>query len=66
MRRTIVLLLALMGAVGVFSSALTGCGSDPVTTTTALDFDAPLVSGGRLDFRTLSGSAVALWFWAPG
>ncbi len=66
MRRTIVLLFALMGVVGVLSSALAGCGSDPIAPATALDFDAPLVSGGRLDFRTLSGSAVALWFWAPG
>ncbi|MFM2076479.1 MAG: hypothetical protein RJA49_369 [Actinomycetota bacterium] len=31
----------------------------------ALRFDAPLVGGGSLDFRSLAGTTVALWFWAP-
>jgi hypothetical protein len=31
----------------------------------ALDFDAPLVGGGRFDARTFAGRPLALWFWAP-
>ena len=62
MRRIALLLLAAATAIGVVAS----CGSDPVADSTALQFEAPLVGGGRVDFRSLSGEAVALWFWAPG
>ena len=31
----------------------------------ALQFSAPLVGGGTIDFRQFAGQAVALWFWAP-
>jgi len=31
----------------------------------ALQFSAPLVGGGELDLRSLAGTTVALWFWAP-
>ena len=31
----------------------------------ALDFDAPLVGGGRFDARQQVGRPLALWFWAP-
>ena len=31
----------------------------------ALQFTAPLVGGGSLDFTQYSGRTVALWFWAP-
>jgi hypothetical protein len=60
--RRIALLLAAVLSVG----SLAACGRDPVADTTALQFEAPLVGGGRVDFRSLSGEAVALWFWAPG
>jgi len=55
-------LLAAAAAIGVVAS----CGSDPVADSTALQFEAPLVGGGSIDFRSLSGQTVALWFWAPG
>ena len=38
---------------------------DPASAPDALRFEAPLVGGGNLDFRSLSGTTVALWFWAP-
>jgi hypothetical protein len=31
----------------------------------ALQFSAPLVGGGAIDFSQFAGQAVALWFWAP-
>jgi len=31
----------------------------------ALQFDAPLVGGGRLDVTTLAGKPTVFWFWAP-
>jgi hypothetical protein len=31
----------------------------------ALDFEAPLVGGGRFDARAAAGRPLALWFWAP-
>jgi hypothetical protein len=31
----------------------------------ALQFDAPLVGGGRFDARQQAGLPLALWFWAP-
>ena len=31
----------------------------------ALQFAAPLVGGGSLDFSQYAGTTVALWFWAP-
>lgn len=31
----------------------------------ALQFTAPLVGGGSLDFTQYAGTTVALWFWAP-
>jgi hypothetical protein len=30
-----------------------------------LQFEAPVVGGGQLDFRSFAGDTVALWFWAP-
>lgn len=51
-------------AGGVVPATVTGTG-DPTTAPTALDFEAPLIGGGNLDFRTLSNTTVALWFWAP-
>lgn len=60
-------MLLVVMAVGLPATALVAsCGKDPVVDAAALQFEAPLVGGGRLDFRTLSGNAVALWFWAPG
>jgi hypothetical protein len=34
-------------------------------TPAALQFSAPLVGGGTIDFSQFAGQAVALWFWAP-
>jgi len=31
----------------------------------ALQFSAPLVGGGTMDFTQFAGQTVALWFWAP-
>ena len=31
----------------------------------ALQFTAPAVGGGEIDFTRFAGRAVALWFWAP-
>jgi hypothetical protein len=43
------------------TAADTGTGNAPE----ALQFTAPMVDGSRLDFRSLAGTTVALWFWAP-
>ena len=51
-------------AGGVVAATVAGTG-DPATAPSALAFEAPLVGGGSLDFRTLNGTTVALWFWAP-
>lgn len=31
----------------------------------ALQFTAPMVGGGEIDFTRYAGQTVALWFWAP-
>ncbi|MEQ1702282.1 MAG: hypothetical protein ABMA25_19395 [Ilumatobacteraceae bacterium] len=31
----------------------------------ALQFSAPAVGGGEIDFTRYAGRAVVLWFWAP-
>jgi hypothetical protein len=62
----------------VFSAAvLTACGSTTSGATAtsaagtapsapfALQFSADVVGGGQLDFRSLAGKTLALWFWAP-
>jgi hypothetical protein len=43
---------------------------EPATTAAAeapeaLQFSAPLVGGGDIDFTQFAGRTVALWFWAP-
>lgn len=40
-------------------------GADTAEAAGALQFSAPLVGGGELDFRQFAGTTVALWFWAP-
>lgn len=40
-------------------------GADTTEAAGALQFSAPLVGGGELDFRQFAGTTVALWFWAP-
>ena len=46
------------------ATAPSGTG-DAASAPDALRFEAPLVGGGNLDFRSLAGTTVALWFWAP-
>lgn len=60
------MLLVVLGVALPAAALVTSCGKDPAVDAAALQFEAPLVGGGRLDFRTLSGNTVALWFWAPG
>ena len=31
----------------------------------ALQFAAPMVGGGEIDFTQYAGQTVAMWFWAP-
>jgi hypothetical protein len=31
----------------------------------ALQFAAPMVGGGEIDFTQYAGQTIALWFWAP-
>lgn len=50
--------------------AATGAGSDTTAPPAAaapeaLQFAAPLVGGGTIDFTQFAGKTVALWFWAP-
>jgi predicted small lipoprotein YifL len=48
------------------SSSTDGVGEPAVPETPeALQFSAPTVDGGELDFRGFAGETVALWFWAP-
>lgn len=72
--RIAVVALAIMGA-------LTACGNDRGSTDTsglapsvvigsatapsALQFSAPSVGGGAIDFTQFAGKPVVLWFWAP-
>ncbi len=53
------------GATGSAQSAPTGTAPETTAATSALDFTAPTIDGGRFDASTLSGTAVVLWFWAP-
>ena len=39
--------------------------ADTAEAAEVLQFVAPLVGGGELDFRQFAGATVALWFWAP-
>lgn len=73
-RRLIALALVggLLAACGTDrSSAQPGDTSGPVGTAAttgvpeSLQFSAPLVGGGSVDFSRFSGQTVALWFWAP-
>lgn len=73
--------VAAAALVALATSMLGACGSDPQdgaagpansagtnsqgSSAQALAFEAPLVGGGNLDFRTLTDTTVALWFWAP-
>jgi len=69
-------LVALSGAMVFVVAACGGDGSSdsassvaaPVATATAQDVDAALVPTARgedLDFNSLRGQDVLLWFWAP-
>ncbi len=49
----------------VASEAPHPAGTDTAGVAEALQFSAPLVGGGELDFRQFTGTTVALWFWAP-
>lgn len=73
-RRLIALALvgALLAACGTDrGSVQSGETSQPAGTAAnagvpeSLQFSAPLVGGGSVDFTRFSGQTVALWFWAP-
>lgn len=49
----------------VASKAADPEGTDTAGAAEVLQFSAPLVGGGELDFRQFAGTTVALWFWAP-
>ena len=78
MRRTVMVLVvagALLAGCGddMGSSGAPGTGAPQPGDTAqpaseapeALQFAAPLVGGGSLDFSQYAGTTVALWFWAP-
>ena len=63
-------------AVALAGLLLAACADDPVddasvspsvaaATPAALQFAAPMVGGGSIDFTQYAGRTVALWFWAP-
>ncbi len=63
-------------AVALAGLLLAACGDDSVgdasvrpsvaaASPAALQFEAPMVGGGSLDFAQYAGQTVALWFWAP-
>ncbi|MGB8862346.1 MAG: hypothetical protein WCC60_24030 [Ilumatobacteraceae bacterium] len=67
---------AQTGATAQPNSSAAADGSDAATTapTTALpdpgappalQFAAPLVGGGSIDFTQYAGRTLVLWFWAP-
>ena len=75
MRRRFLFAAAMALAVAGCSS---GSGQDSMATPSsvtvtqlpagvpgALQFDAPLLGGGRFDARQQAGRPLALWFWAP-
>ncbi len=74
---TVLLLAACGGATaestvpdGGATTEVASKAPEPADTNTAeaaevLQFIAPLVGGGELDFRQFAGTTVALWFWAP-
>ncbi|MBI4882443.1 MAG: hypothetical protein HY826_00145 [Actinobacteria bacterium] len=64
--------LALLAAVSACADA--GATQERPSTTispgsaaapAALQFSAPSVGGGTIDFTQFAGQTVALWFWAP-
>ena len=75
MRRRFLFAAAMaLAAVGCSSGSAQDSTATPASVTAtelsadvpaALQFDAPLVGGGRFDARQQSGRPLALWFWAP-
>ena len=64
----VVLIAAACGGSGDPSAALPATTDDAVTSdqpTTAEVVLVPTASGGELDFNSLRGQDVLLWFWAP-
>ncbi|MDW3178651.1 MAG: hypothetical protein R8J94_14770 [Acidimicrobiia bacterium] len=53
--------LALLPLAFVFLAAACGTGDDE----TAIALSATTASGGQIDFNSLEGNDVVLWFWAP-
>ena len=54
-------LSACGGAGGAVDTAATNTAAAPA----ALQFSAPSVGGGAIDFTQFAGKPVVLWFWAP-
>ena len=75
MRRRFVFAVAMaLAVVGCSSGSAQDSTATPSSVTAtqesaavpaALQFDAPLVGGGRFDARQQAGRPLALWFWAP-
>jgi hypothetical protein len=73
-RRSLVAAAMTLAVVGCTSGSAQDTTATPSSVTAtqlsaavpaALQFDAPLVGGGRFDARQQAGRPLALWFWAP-
>jgi len=47
------------------STAAPAASAPAASAPEALQFAAPLVGGGTIDFTKYAGKTVAIWFWAP-
>jgi len=54
-------LFALIAAFSMFAASCGGSGAAP----TQIALIADTVSGGQINFGSLEGQDVVLWFWAP-
>ena len=74
MRRSLLLAVlagSLLTACGSAGSTPSDAGGSPgesgvvALVPAALQFSAPKVGGGTIDFAQYAGRPVVLWFWAP-
>jgi hypothetical protein len=57
-------LLSFLGGCGATSAPSKSTAPD-ADAPAALQFSAPSVGGGIIDFTQFAGKTVVLWFWAP-
>ena len=62
---TLASVLVACGDSGNTTSAPPSSATPTLDAPAALQFSAPSVGGGTIDFTQFAGKPVVLWFWAP-